>query len=307
LDPATDDIQLTWDTFVQEFTEHFTDSQEQQQARLDLDKCKMRFPEIDQYIADFKELVRRAGYTIGSEETISFFLNGLTPSILDAIIAPPFPETYQQHKAKAIQHTKARQMVEAIRARRGIPNNRPQNSFQQFRSGMQQRSWNQRPNNPQQPPRQQAYNSTNAPRPAYNNVQVPMDLSRTRTPNNRRFPRANQANSEGAAAQLSEAIGPCFHCGKMGHLIRNCRSRQRGSAYPHNTFQPRVARATSIAPEDSISYMDTNEDDMRSVPPPTLAPQSTIASLKAQINALSPTENDSLIEMMGANQDFTPA
>jgi hypothetical protein len=47
--------------------------------------------------------------------------------------------------------------------------------------------------------------------------------------------------------------------------------------------------------------MDTNEDDMRSVPPSNIAPQSTIASLKAQIDALSPTENDSLIEMMGAN------
>jgi Retrotransposon gag protein len=117
LNPVEDDIQFTWDTFVQEFTEHFTDSQEQQRARLDLDRCKMRFPKIDQYIADFKELVRRAGYTIGSEETISFFLNGLTPSILDAIIAPPFPENYNQYKAKAIQHTKARQMVEAIRAR----------------------------------------------------------------------------------------------------------------------------------------------------------------------------------------------
>jgi Retrotransposon gag protein len=125
LDPATDDVQLTWDTFVQEFTEHFMDSQEQQRAQLDLDKCKMRFPEIDQYIADFEELVHHTGYTIGSEETISFFLNGLTPSILDVIIAPLFPETYQQHKAKAIQHTKARQMVEAIRARRGIPNNCP--------------------------------------------------------------------------------------------------------------------------------------------------------------------------------------
>jgi len=63
----------------------------------------------------------------------------------------------------------------------------------------------------------------------------------------------------------------------------------------------------SILPDDSISYMDTNEDDMKSVPPPNIAPQSTIASLKAQIDALSPTENDSLIEMMGANQDFTPA
>jgi Ty3 transposon capsid-like protein len=106
-----------WDTFVQEFSEHFTDSQDQQRTRLDLNRCRMRFPEIDQYIADFEELVRRAGYTIGSEETIGFFLNGLTPRILDAIVAPPMPENYNQYKAKAIQHTKARQMVEAIRAR----------------------------------------------------------------------------------------------------------------------------------------------------------------------------------------------
>jgi hypothetical protein len=168
LDPVADNIQFTWDTFVQEFMEHFTDSQEQQRAWLDLDQCKMRFPEIDQYIADFKELVRHAGYTIGSEETISFFLNGLTPSILDAIIAPPFPENYNQYKAKAVQHTKARQMVEAIRARRGIPNNRPQNTFNQPRNNFQPRNWNQRFNqqNPQQPPRQQVHNSITVPRPS---------------------------------------------------------------------------------------------------------------------------------------------
>jgi Zinc knuckle len=266
----------------------------------------MKFPDIDQYIADFEELVRCTGYTIGSEETIGFFLNGLTPSVLDAIIAPPFPENYQQHKAKAIQHMKAKQMVEAIRARRGIPNNHPQNNYQQFRSNFQQRGWNRPPNQPnqQQPPRQQSYNLTNAPHPAYNNVQVPMDLSRTRAPNNRHFPQANQAFADGMLARAPEPIGPCFHCGKLGHLIRDCRMWQRGAPPPPNTFRPRAA---SIAPEDSISYMDTNEDDMRSVPPPSLKPQSTIASLKAQIDALSPAENDSLIEMMGANQDFIPA
>jgi hypothetical protein len=302
---------LVWDTFVQEFTEHFTDSQEQQRARLDLDKCKMRFPEIDQYIADFEELIRRAGYTIGSEESISFFLNGLTPSILDAIITHPFPTTYLEYKTKAIQQTKARQMVEAIRARRGILTNRPQNQFNQPRNNFQPRNWQQRPPNQNAnapgPWRQPAYNSTNAPRPSYNNVQVPMDLSRTRTPNNRR---ANQASTSGSAAQVSDDIprkplGPCFHCGKMGHLIKDCRSRQASSAYVHNAYQHRPI--PSIRPDDSISYMDTNEDDMRSVAPPTLAPQSTIASLKAQIDSLSPAENDSLIEMMGGAQDFIPA
>jgi Retrotransposon gag protein/Zinc knuckle len=312
LHQVDDDVQLVWDTFVQEFTEHFMDSQEQQRARLDLDHCKMRFPEVDQYITDFEELVRRAGYTIGSEETIGFFLNGLTPSILDAVVCPPFLTNYNEYKAKAVQHTKARQMVEAIRARRGIPNNRPQNSFNQPQNNFQPHNWTQRPpnqNNPQQPWRQPSYNSTTAPRPSYNNIQVPMDLSRTRTPNNRCFPQANQATTDGMLARLPDdppqkPKGPCFHCGKLGHFIRDCRSHQRGSTYIHQAFQ---SRTPSIHLDDSISYMDTNEDDMRSVPPPNLTPQTTIASLKVQIDSLSLAENDSLIEMMGVNQDFTPA
>ena len=206
-------------------------------------------------------------------------------------------------------------MVEDIRARRGIPNNRPQNSFNQFnqpRNNFQPCNWTQCPSNqgnPQQPWRQPTYNSTTAPRPSYNNVQVLMDLSRTRAPNNRRFPRANQASVDRMLSHLSDEPpqkpkGPCFHCGKIGHFIRDCHSCQRGSTYAHQVFQ---ARTPSIHPHDSISYMDTNEDDMRSVPPPNLTPQTTIASLKAQIDSLSLAENDSLIEMMGAAQDFTPA
>jgi hypothetical protein len=86
LDVINDDIQEVWDTFIQEFNDHFSDSQLQQQARLELDKCKMQFPDVNQYISDFEDLVRQAGYTIGNEETIGFFLNGLTPSILDEVI-----------------------------------------------------------------------------------------------------------------------------------------------------------------------------------------------------------------------------
>ena len=90
LDPTTDDIQEVWDMFMQEFNNHFSDSQLQQRARLDLNKCKMHFPNVDQYILDFEDLVWQAGYTIGNEETIRFFLNSLTPSILDEVIRAPF-------------------------------------------------------------------------------------------------------------------------------------------------------------------------------------------------------------------------
>jgi Retrotransposon gag protein len=128
LDPVNNDIQEVWDMFVQEFNDHFTDSQLQQRVRLELDKCKMHFPNIDRYISDFEELVKQVGYTIGNEETIGFFLNGLTPSILDEVIRAPFPTTYTKHKAKAVEITKGRQMIELIRERRGLPNPQPFNN-----------------------------------------------------------------------------------------------------------------------------------------------------------------------------------
>jgi Retrotransposon gag protein len=128
LDPVNNNIQEVWDTFIQEFNDHFSDSQLQQRARLELDKCKMHFPDVDQYISDFKDLVWQAGYTISNKETIRFFLNGLTPSILDKVIRAPFPTTYGKYKAKAVEITKGRQMIELIWARRGLPNLRSFNT-----------------------------------------------------------------------------------------------------------------------------------------------------------------------------------
>jgi hypothetical protein len=77
----------------------------------------MRFPEVDQYISDFEDLVCQAGYTVGNEETIGFFLNGLSPSILDEVIKFQIPQTYNKYKARAVNITEGRQMIELIRAR----------------------------------------------------------------------------------------------------------------------------------------------------------------------------------------------
>jgi hypothetical protein len=53
--------------------------------------------------------------------------------------------------------------------------------------------------------------------------------------------------------------------------------------------------------------MDTTDKDMQNIPQPTIAPQVNVANLRAQINLLSPEDNDALIGMMGSTQDFTPA
>jgi hypothetical protein len=48
---------------------------------------------------------------------IGFFLNRLSPSILEEVIRDPFPQNYNEYKAKAVNITKGRQMIELIRAR----------------------------------------------------------------------------------------------------------------------------------------------------------------------------------------------
>jgi hypothetical protein len=57
----------------------------------------------------------------------------------------------------------------------------------------------------------------------------------------------------------------------------------------------------------NINYMNAIDEDMQNVPQPTITPQTNMANLRAQIDVLSPEDNDALIGMMGSTQDFTPA
>jgi len=58
----------------------------------------MRFPDIDQYISKFEDLAHLASYTVGNEETINFFLKGLSQSVLEDMLKPPFAMTYNDLK-----------------------------------------------------------------------------------------------------------------------------------------------------------------------------------------------------------------
>jgi hypothetical protein len=88
----------------------------------------MRFPEIDQYISKFEDLASLAGYTVGNEETINFFLRGLPDDVMTDVLKPPFTNTYDALKERAIAVTKSKQLISAIKGRH---NNVFQNTFGQ--------------------------------------------------------------------------------------------------------------------------------------------------------------------------------
>ena len=104
LDPVNDNVPQVWDYFTTTFEQQFTDSTKMQQSRQQLEKLQFKFPDIDQYIADFEDLTNLSGYTVRNNETINHFLKGFehTQDVLGGILLPPIPVTYYTIKDRAI-------------------------------------------------------------------------------------------------------------------------------------------------------------------------------------------------------------
>src|SRR5712671_2560251 len=109
-----DDIPAVWEQFLTEFATQSQDTQRQQHARAELKALRLKWPEIDQYANNFERLTRIARYHLANPETIEFFIEGLPRSVVEDILRPPIPDTYEATKEKAIQSIKSRQVVENI-------------------------------------------------------------------------------------------------------------------------------------------------------------------------------------------------
>ena len=242
----------------------------------------MRFPEIDQYISKFEDLASLAGYTVGNEETINFFLRGLPEDVMTDVLKPPIANTYNDLKERAIVVTKSKQLISAIKGRH---NNAFQNTF---RPRQPYRPFFQRNNNyqGQRPMQNFQYNLSNAPI-SMRNQPVPMDTSaRTHAPVNHGF--CNQFR--GNAAQTSQdnqrprpPKGPCFKCGRMGHFAHKCHSNPQ------------------------INMMDSLEEDMGNLQDPLEPKIDHIARIHSEISTLSKEGEEKLIGVLGSTEGFQQA
>src|SRR5216683_947301 len=149
LDPINDNVPRVWDYFTTTFKQQFNDSTRTQRSRQQLEKLRFKFPDIDQYIADFEDLANLSGYTVGNDETINLFRKGFenAKDLLHGILAPPLLTTYYELKNRAINVTKSRQLINSIQ--RNAPG-----GFNNFQPPQQNRPFFQRGN---LPPNQNQY------------------------------------------------------------------------------------------------------------------------------------------------------
>jgi len=136
LDPAIDDQPIVWDTFIIAFKQQYLDSQKENRARNKLENLRMKFPEVDEYIATFEDTSRNAGYIMTNPENMQFFLKGLSKGVLADVLRAPIPQTYQEMKTKAIECTNAQQTMSNIMS--SLTRGKPFCPFQPTRQPMGQ-------------------------------------------------------------------------------------------------------------------------------------------------------------------------
>ena len=113
LQPA-DDNDATYQQFVQNFHNHFMDSQKAQQARIELQMLKMVWPEIDEYISKFESITHEASYNPVDQNTMQQFLQGLPQSVRQKVLKDTAVQTYDQMKQKAISVTASQWIMNTL-------------------------------------------------------------------------------------------------------------------------------------------------------------------------------------------------
>jgi len=290
-----DDVPAVWDHFLDEFSMQFQDSQCSQRAMNELKALKMKWPLIDEYVNDFEKLVHLAGYTLGNQETMGFFLEGLPRSIAEPVLIPPIPTTYAALKEKAIQNMQSRQVIEQIFGPRrpnqpGRGNFRGNSNFwsrPQNQGRPQNNPQNGRPSNANLWRQAPSYNSSNTP-PSHANRPVPMDLDRSRFPNRGRGNGRGRINATQTNPRTAP-VGLCFQCNQPGHFAQDCPQRQT---------QNRTADWAQTSQTSEWVPIDDNS---------TVAPENKVETAKAYFMGLSDEERVQVASQIGDTQDFPSA
>jgi hypothetical protein len=171
-----------YDDFEEEFIQSWTDTNEPYRAAAELDRLQMQYDNIDEYIAQFAELARKALYHENDPAVLEKFKSGLPLELLEPCIHHDEPRNWEAW-------TKSTHMCQAILT-----------SLKAHRLGTTQR--------PLSPIQERTPTPPSTPPP------VPMEIDKMYTIPTQRQP-PNLKDDE-------RRKGLCHLCKRHGHIQRHC-------------------------------------------------------------------------------------
>ena len=226
-----------WDWFVREFTLQFTDSAEEENTFVALQKLELKENDADTYINRFIELTEKAQWGLDAPGTIRLFRDGLPVNMHRAICR-------YQHLSRDMQD-----WFEATREECKCYNDMAVSIGP--RGGAGNISTCQNRLRSMEPPKQQKRKDLNT-----------MEVDAIKT---------GRLSNEEKTKLLKE--GCCFRCKKMGHLSRNCPDKKDSKGKevdkPRNNssqFAKPKARTTIINEEEEERQEDQPEEDDEAPP-----------------------------------------
>ena len=223
-----------WNDLRKNFGKAFTNTNEIEQARTDLNKLEMAGEQIDEYIAKFENLLRKADIPRTETGAIEKFKDGLKRGIFGAIMKRDiWPSNIDEWEEAARREVRRYSIIKEAMGTRGNP----------FMSTRQSR-W------------MEALKKTK-PR---KDEAVPMDIDLARleeisTAKTRHFPQKNKDQ------ERMKKEGLCFGCQQKGHLRRDC---PKGKG-PRSKAQPKAEGRVAAVEADNSKVEGSPPDLARQI------------------------------------------
>ena len=258
-----------WQVLEREFRKAFIDYAEQERAREDIKKLRMKDGNVDQYIAMFRDLAHHTGLNLNEPTNITQFASGLSIKLVESCIDYERPKTFDEWATAAQQHQKAYLQKQALK---GMFSSNTQAGGGAHRQNNQHGPWNWSQLGQQKggfSGRQGGSNSRNLP-PCNPKA---MDTSAT----------VQKAVMEAEKKEHRDK-GCCYKCSRQGHIACNCPDKKAH------------ARATKIQEDDTISVASS---------PPSYSTEDLACGTHLADYAfkLSPEERETFIKKLIATEE----
>ena len=235
-DPSLLPFRMTaWQVLEREFKKAFIDYAEQERAREEIKKLRMKDGNVDQYIAMFRDIAQRAGLNLNDPANIHQFASGMPLKLAESCIDYERPKTFDDWATAAQQHQKAWLQKQALK---GMFSPSTQAGGGAHRPNSQRGPWNWSQLGQQKggfSGRQGGSNSRNLP-PRDPNA---MDTSAT----------VQKAVTEAEKKEHRDK-GRCYECSRQGHIARNC-PEKKARARTTKTQEDDTMSTTSSPPSYS--------------------------------------------------------